>query len=182
MLGIQNAKKNTHYYNGWANNLAHKVNKKVILPCYDVFSPWNKSFRSYQAAWFLRDIEKIFDFFDGNMTRHVDLSRVLSMAEDNPKNIECKYFKVSFYKKGTVHITFKDDDLLTRFNIYAAQNRNWLPPCYGRKSYNEMTEEEKSVIKEFQGEKQYERVVQRPEFYLTEIQTFGNNCLITNNS
>lgn len=175
-------KKNTHYYNGWANNLAHKVNKKVILPCYDVFSPWNKAFRSYQAASFLRDIEKIFDFFDGNMTRHVDLSRVLSMAEDNPKNIECKYFKVSFYKKGTVHITFKDDDLLTRFNIYAAQNRNWLPPCYGRKSYNEMTEEEKSVIKEFQGEKQYEKVVQRPEFYLTEIQTFGNNCLITNNS
>ena len=30
-------KKNVHYYNGWKTNIAHKVNYKVIIPCYNVF-------------------------------------------------------------------------------------------------------------------------------------------------
>lgn len=160
------SKKNKHYYNGWASNLAHKVNKKVILPCYEVFSPWNKEFRSYQAIYYLRDIEKIFDFLDGNMTRHVNLEHALSSAGNNPKNIKCKYFTVSFYKKGTVHIKFDNLELLDRFNIYVAQNRNWLPPSYGKQQYNAMTAEEKAVIDEFQGKEEYKKVYESYERYM----------------
>lgn len=65
------------------------------------------------------------------------------------KNIPCKFFDVTFYKKGTVHIVFKCPELIDRFNIYAAQQRGWLPPCYGKKKYKDMDEEEKAVIDSF---------------------------------
>lgn len=162
--------KNIHYYNGWASNKAHKVNKKVILPCYNVFNSWNGRFNTYHAMDTLRDIEKIFDFFDGNITSYVDMSEVLCAAQDNPKNIECKYFTVTFYKKGTVHITFKNLDLLEKFNIYAAKNRRWLPPDYGKKQYKNMTQEEQAVVDEFQGEKAYNKVMANQSYFLVETQ------------
>lgn len=161
---------NIHYYNGWATNKAHKVNKKVILPCYGVFSSWNNSFQSYQAVDTLRDIEKIFDFFDGNMTSYVDMYKVVNAAQENPKNIECKYFTVTFYKKGTVHITFRNLDLLEKFNIYAAKNRRWLPPDYGKKQYKDMSREEQVVVDEFQGEEAYSKVMENQNYFLVETQ------------
>ena len=46
-------KKNVHYYNGWKTNIAHKVNYKVIIPCYNVFDTaykWSSGeFRTYKA-------------------------------------------------------------------------------------------------------------------------------------
>lgn len=159
---------NVHYYNGWASNKAHKVNKKVILPCYGVFSSYTKQLNTYSAAATLRDIEKIFDFFDGNMTSYVDMYKVINEAQMNPRNIECKYFTVTFYKKGTVHITFKNLDLLEKFNIYAAKNRRWLPPDYGKKQYKNMTREEQSVVDEFQGEETYNKVMANQSYFLVE--------------
>ena len=161
---------NVHYYNGWASNKAHKVNKKVILPCYNVFNRWSGGLDTYHATDTLKDIEKIFDFFDGNMTSHVDMREVINAAQDKPKNIECKYFTVTFYKKGTVHITFKNLDLLEKFNIYAAKNRRWLPPDYGKKQYKNMTEEEQSVVDEFQGEKAYNKVMANQSYFLVGTQ------------
>lgn len=82
------------------------------------------------------------------------------------KNIACKFFQATFYKKGTVHITFTCPELIDRFNIYAAQNRGWLPPSYGKKSYKDMTAEEKTVIDSFQGEKAYNEVMAKSDYYL----------------
>lgn len=169
-------KNNVHYYNGWCSNKAHKINKKVILPCYDVFSMWDKSFYPYKAEAALRDIEKVLDYLDGNMTSHVDLNHVVEQAKNNPKNIHCKYFDVTFYKKGTMHITFTNLELLEKFNIYAAKNRMWLPPDYGKKHYASMTEEEQAVIDEFQGAFAYEKVVKNSGYYLAGI----NNTLAIN--
>lgn len=159
---------NIHYYNGWCSNKAHKINKKVILPCYGVYDEWRGSytFRSYKAVEILRDIEKVLDFLDGDMTSNVDLSGVIEAAKENPKNIKCKYFTVTFYKKGTVHIVFDNLELLEKFNIYAAKNRKWLPPYYGTKSYNDMSAEDKKVIDEFQGKENYNKVMQNTKYYL----------------
>ena len=161
---------NIHYYSGWATNKAHKINKKVILPCYGVFSEWDKTLRTYKAHDTLKDIEKIFNFFDGNMTAPVDLRKVIEESQHNPKNIKCKYFTVTFYKKGTVHITFNNLDLLEKFNIYAAKNRCWLPPDYGKKQYKDMNQEEKAVVDDFQGEEAYKKVMERQDYYLVETQ------------
>ena len=56
----------------------------------------------------------------------------MAEAQKNTKNIETKYFTVTFYKKGTAHLVFRDDDLLEKFNIFAGGRKGWLPPCYGR--------------------------------------------------
>ena len=161
---------NIHYYNGWASNKAHKVNKKVILPCYNVFNRWSGNLDTYHAMDTLKDIEKIFDFFDGDMTSSVDMCHVLEVAQEKPKNIECKYFTVTFYRKGTVHITFKNLDLLEKFNIYAAKNRRWLPPDYGKKQYKNMTQEEQAVVDDFQGEEAYNKVMANQSYFLVETQ------------
>lgn len=162
-------KNNVHYYNGWSHNKAHRINKKVILPAYGVWNTWDKKFRSYQAKDMLQDIEKVLDFLDGNMTANVDLSSAIEAARENPKNIRCKYFTVTFYKKGTVHIVFDNLELLEKFNIYAAKNRKWLPPYYGKKEYSEMNTEEKAVVNEFQGEKVYSKVMKNKGYYFQDV-------------
>lgn len=74
------------------------------------------------------------------------------------KKIPLNYFTVTFYKKGTCHIQFTNLDLLKKFNIYACRKKQWLPPSYGKKSYNEMDPEEKIVIDNFEGEEVYNKV------------------------
>lgn len=162
---------NRHYYDGWAHNKAHKINKKVIIPCYGVFSDkrWGAQRLDRRVAIStLEDIEKCLNYLDGGMTREVNLHKVIeSLDEYDPgKNIECKYFKVTFYKKGTCHIVFTNLDLLEKFNIYAAQNRKWLPPCYGSRRYADMDEEERAVIDSFQGANAYARVMAGASYYL----------------
>lgn len=146
--------KNRHLYDGWKTNKAWKIDKKSILPCYGVFSSYDNKPRTYEAMTVLSDIERILNFFDGNITADIDLGNQLeyNFRNDNVKNIQCKFFNVTFYKKGTVHITFTCPELIDRFNIYAAQNRKWLPPSYGKKSYDAMTAEEQAVIDSFHKE------------------------------
>lgn len=160
--------KNRHLYDGWKTNKAWKIGKKVILPCYGIFDSWSGKPRTYEAYNTLADIERILNFFDGDMTAEVNLENELrkSFEQGITKNIACKFFRATFYKKGTVHITFTCPELIDRFNIYAAQNRGWLPPSYGKKSYKDMTAEEKTVIDSFQGEKAYNEVMAKSDYYL----------------
>lgn len=173
---------NIHYYNGWATNKAHKIGKKIIVPTYLFGSGYSyepfrtnyrtgkKEFSSNGAYSCLCDIEKVLNYLDGNMTADINLQYVLEEAEriGKTKNIECKFFNVTFYKKGTMHITFTNLDLLEKFNIYAARNRRWLPPNYGKTKYQDMTAEERAVIDDFQGKEEYEKVLRRKEYYISE--------------
>ena len=96
---------------------------------------WNKFTYSFRVSEKLRDMEKVFDYLAGIPTGNTHgLSQILNVAEENQqsKNIECKYFTVTFYKKGTCHIVFKDMDLLKKFNIFGSQKKGWLPPAYGK--------------------------------------------------
>lgn len=164
--------KNIHYYNGWKTNKAWIINKKVIIP----LAGWrnmNYSWGRYNPSNYdvvskLKDIEKCFNYLDGGLTEAVDLEESLKFAEEyeETKNIQLKYFTVSFYKKGTCHIIFDNEELLKKFNIFGSQHKGWLPPSYGKKSYKDMTFEEKVVVNEFEGEKEYNKVVSNKEFYL----------------
>lgn len=160
--------KNRHLYDGWKTNKAWKIDRKSILPCYGVFSSWDGKPRVYEAYELLADIERILNFFDGNMSAEIDLNRQLELnfRLGVTKNIQCKFFNVTFYKKGTVHITFTCPELIDRFNIYVGKGKNWLPPSYGKKQYKDMTSEEKAVIDSFQGEKEYGRVLERADYFL----------------
>ena len=86
--------------------------------------------------------------------------------KEQTRNIDLKYFSVTFYKKGTCHIRFKNLELLKKLNIFGSQKKGWLPQDYGRESYAEMTPEEKAVIDDFQGEKDYSMIFKHKEQYL----------------
>ena len=166
---------NIHYYNGWKTNKAWIINKKVIIPlkAYDDYYTDRFQPTHYDVLRKLRDIEKCFNYLDGGLTEAVDLEESLKFAEEygETKNIQLKYFTVTFYKKGTCHIVFNDDELLKKFNIFGSQHKGWLPPSYGKKSYKDMTAEEKAVVNEFEGEKEYSKVMSNRKYYLFD----GNN-------
>ena len=170
---------NRHYFDGWATNKAWKIGKKVIIPCHRIFSAYDGKPRTYDAIEVLSDIEKILNFFDGHMTADVDLGELISRCFDEGKtrSIPCKFFSATFYKKGTVHLVFNCPELIERFNIYAAQNRGWLPPTYGKKKYSDMDADEKKVVDSFQGEAEYEKILENRGFYLASPTGSGVSLL-----
>lgn len=163
--------KNRHYYDGWKTNKAHKIDKKVIIPCHGIYDSWDGMPRSYNAYQSLADIERILNFLDGNMTEDVNMKISIDVhfRQGVTKNIPCKYFEATFYKKGTVHLVFTCPELIERFNIYAAQQKNWLPPNYGKTAYKNMTAEEKAVVDDFQGEKAYNEIMEKSSYYLAPV-------------
>ena len=166
---------NRHYFDGWRTNDAFAVNKKVILPLRG-YTDWGSriepEFRVYNVREKLIDIEKVFNYLDGGRTPEKNLIDVLLEAEKTgeTKKLDSKYFYLTFYKKGTAHLEFKDMNLLARFNIFAAKGKNWLPPSFGKKKYKDMTAEEQKVAKSFMGTAdRYDKVVQHANYFLAPL-------------
>lgn len=167
--------KNVHLYNGWKTNKAWKINKKVIIPLngyYDIFQSWGRyNPTQYQVVDKLKDIEKVFNYLDNGQTEDIDLKETLQFSEhyQETKKIELKYFLVTFFKKGTCHIEFTNLDLLHKFNLFGSQKKGWLPPCYGKANYRDMSREEKEAIKEFEGESSYNKVMTNKSYYIVDM-------------
>ena len=173
---------NRHYYNGWKTNKAHKVGKKCIIPTNGIFSSysWEKAtFSVHNAYAIISDIEKALDYLDGGRTterRNLEMFLKAAAESGQTRNIECTYFRVDFFKKGTTHIKFRPEamPLVEKLNIYAAMNKSWLPPNYGKAAYTNMTAEEKTVVDEFHGDgtegsglKGYTEVCAKRDYYLS---------------
>lgn len=171
--------KTIHYYNGWKTNKAHKIGKKIIVPHY--FLNYRNEYDEYLMCSKMNDIEKVLNFLEGK-SNNVDCSPVIKEATKNGvyRNIQLHYFKVTLYKKGTMHITFKDEylPLIDRFNIYAGKKKSWLPPSYGKVRYENMNEDEKSVIDSFQGKEEYNKVLQNSNYYLAPVCADNNPLLL----
>ena len=116
----------------------------------------------------LHDMERVFDYLDGGEDTTGYMEQILRAAEQTAQSrkINRKYFYLTFYKKGACHIEFKDQRLLDKFNIFGSQHKGWLPPSYGKKSYQTMTKEEQAVVDDFQGEKEYEKVMANKDYYM----------------
>ncbi|HEY0170277.1 MAG TPA: DUF4942 domain-containing protein [Pyrinomonadaceae bacterium] len=161
--------KNVHYFNGWRTNKAHKINKKVILPVNGICAYLNRL--ESRVVDDLRDMVKVFNYLSddradvrllvGNAVEYADRTRDFT-------DIDLRYFTVTYYKKGTCHIRFKDQRLLDKLNIYAARKRGWLPPAYGKTAYEDLRTEEREVVDSFQGREAYEEVVREAKFYIVE--------------
>lgn len=174
---------NIHYYNGWTTNKAHKINKKVIIPLYNVWSSYRFggevrwSLSSYSAWRVLQDLAKALDYIASPayavIDTHYDMQAQIerNFREGIASNIETKYFILTFYKKGTCHIVFKDDDLLEKFNLYIGKQKAWLPPNYGQKAYKDLNDEERAVADSFSGgEEGYNKIYENQAKFLVERQ------------
>lgn len=162
--------RNIHYYNSWKTNKAWIINKKVILPWMNAWGRFNGLYdpASYEIIEKLADIEKALDYLSGSSGNERGIRETLHEAEKigQTKKIPLKYFTVTFYKKGTCHIEFTDLELLKKLNIFGSQQKGWLPPAYGKKSYSDMDEEEKKVIDEFEGVESYMETMTNSDYYL----------------
>lgn len=175
---------NVHYFNGWKSNSAFKINKKVVIP-YVAAWEWGRleyyhySDRSVYKK--LDDLEKCLAFLqigDSEYIYDIDLSHQLKVYQEQQitRKMQFRYFEVDVFKKGTMHIKFRDLELLKRFNIFGCQHKGWLPPSYSRKSYSEMNQEEKQVIDEYEGQQEYEKVYANRESYILDV---GQKMLLT---
>ena len=63
-------------------------------------------------------------------------------------------------------MTFTNERLLKKLNIFGSQREGWLPKGYARRKYEEMSAEEQSVIESFEGGESYEASVKKSEYYL----------------
>ncbi len=175
---------NVHYFNGWKSNSAFKINKKVVIP-YVAAWEWGKlEYHRYSDCSVYRkldDLEKCLAFLqigDSDYIYDIDLNNQLKVYQEQQitRKMQFRYFDVDVFKKGTMHIKFRDLDLLKRFNIYGCQHKGWLPPSYGKKSYKDMNAEEKQVIDEYEGQQEYEKVYNNRENYILDV---GQRMLLT---
>lgn len=177
-----------HYYNGWKTNKAHAVSfPKVIIPIngFSAHYNWEKSWSlDYRIKGIISDLERALGYLDkGETTFFISPKRIIDIANQsqNFKNMEFTYFYVTFYKKGTAHIKWKEEakPLIERLNIFIGRKNSWLPPSYGKTRYDEMSDEEKKVIDSFQGKQEYEKVVDAPEKYILTSASFNAKLLTT---
>ena len=165
--------KNIHYYNGWKTNKCWIINKKVILPFYDAWSFMGRYYpASYKVLEKLSDIEKALAYLHGSVSDEKALQDRLRAAEraNQTKKIPLRYFTVTFYKKGTCHIEFTNLELLKKLNIFGSQKKGWLPPSYGKKTYEAMSREEQEVVDAFEGKDAYQKIMAQSSYYLVEEQ------------
>jgi hypothetical protein len=150
--------KNIHYFDGWKTNKAFKCNHKVIIPMRSSYgNPWaNFSDRffslDHKAAREIDDIDLVMAYFSGSR-KYRKLTDSIRTAFDlgENRNIESTHFIATCYKKGTLHLKFKDKDVLRRFNIAACKGKNWLPQDYGFKPRKELNWEERKLADSFDG-------------------------------
>ncbi|MGJ9383221.1 DUF4942 domain-containing protein [Salipaludibacillus sp. CF4.18] len=116
---------NIHYYNGWNTNDAYKIGKKVIYPFFTTFEDWDMGTRNdsfggvdYRIKGFIFDLLKAFEPF-----RDVDYD--FEMIGKGEFATDILRFKI--FKKGTVHVWFKDLETLNKINYVCGQKFNWLP-------------------------------------------------------
>ena len=134
---------NKVHWEGWKTNSAWKVNRKVIVPGFVEFKTYSGQ-RSgtfdiwYQRADALRDIDRAMCAITGRkyeeiatvydtLTRHFREIGWIKPGDYFQNEIESEFFRIKFWKKGTMHLIFKDENLWNQFNLRAAKGKNWLP-------------------------------------------------------
>jgi len=126
--------KNLIHVAGWKTNKAYKVNKKIILPSL-IGIDWHWHYYNRNTRDFIHDIDKVLCYILGKRLEDVvtvyttidlRLGEIRRGDSDYMRVIESTFFKIRFFKKGTVHLTFKDLDMWEKFNIRAAKGKMWI--------------------------------------------------------
>ena len=118
---------NRVHVEGWKTNEAWKVGKKIILPNYIRYD-YGKFDASYNRWSEFSDIEKVMCYLTGKKIKEV---KSLEMAiKQYPvgytKKMDSEFFEFRCYKKGTIHLFFKDEWLWAEFNQRAAKGKKWV--------------------------------------------------------
>lgn len=139
---------NRMFVETWKTNDAYKVNRKIISPAYVRYGEYmsNERKKSFgdtfslgYSSWSnskLSDLDKVLKYISGKE----DIVTIQKALEDQFKYIgtvktgdkfdsscQSTFFDIKFYKKGTIHLKFRDEKLWKEFNMRACDGKNWLP-------------------------------------------------------
>lgn len=166
---------NAHYYNGWKTNDAFAINKKVIIPCYGMYTTYGSCgyWSLYRAADTLDELEKVLTYLNGGVRPEGDDARTVVNNVDSKgyygQRLHTSFFDFECKLKGTIHVWFNDLDLLKKFNIYAGRKKGFLPNDYGSKKYADLDGKEKQIADEFEGAKSYADTNKNITYYTTGV-------------
>ncbi len=138
---------NRCHVEGWKTNSQWKVNRKVILPGYlEYVDQWSSHYRCRtEKQRQFEDIDKVmcwlmgYDYDEMNppyrghtkepvVPRYKGLAREIATIRVGDNSLHSsEFFDFRCFKKGTVHLTFKDEWLWAEFNQRACKSKNWLP-------------------------------------------------------
>jgi hypothetical protein len=122
--------KNHRGSEGWKTNDSYKVNLRIVFP-YGVEMGFNgflrqRGYGSGTSATACTDLDRILCVLDG---RPFEKCHTVGRAIDGARPgelVESDYFEIRGYKKGTLHLKWKREDLWERFNLTAAAGKKWL--------------------------------------------------------
>jgi len=152
---------NRLHIEGWKTNDKFKVNKKVILPYWVEWGEYGDSsylksrgdkFQTNHRGEY-HDIDKVMCYLTGRqleqirtisdaLENHFDRIGLVTTGEKFDNACESTFFNIKFWKKGTVHIEFKDTWLWKEFNMRACAGKNWLPEGEKREWQEQKKKEE----------------------------------------
>lgn len=135
--------KNQIHNEGWKTNKSWKLNKRIIVPNGVTFDGrWSDdgSFSiNYYQSDFLNDLDRVMNFLSGikpdkdnryNGSTYSTISDFCNNYQKYGKHysdtFENEHFKFKIFKKGTLHIDFKDLKVLEQINRIAAEGKNWI--------------------------------------------------------
>lgn len=115
---------NREHVEWWAHNSAWMIWKMVILP-YMVELDWDWDIKgiNYNSREKCRDIDKVFCNLTGK-----DFENIKRLEDVKISWNDTEFFQVKMYKKWTLHLTFKDKEIVKRFNLEVCKWKNWIPP------------------------------------------------------
>lgn len=148
MLTANYYSENRCYVEGWKTNDRYKVNKKIIAPMYVKHGEYMSSYDlkqygdrfslGYNGEHKYTDIDRALCYISGKPYEHIttiksalqtkfeQLGKVFTGHKfDN--SCSSTFFDIKFYKKGTVHLKFRDNFLWQEFNMRACAGKQWLP-------------------------------------------------------
>lgn len=137
---------NRYLVEGWKTNDRYKVNRKIILP-------WGVEYGKYSSQYDLKQYGDTFSINYNTRSEYSDIDKVMAylMGHKRYQSIEdaldwyfkvlgkvypgtkfdntCSstYFDIKFFKKGTIHLYFRDEKLWQEFNYRACFGKKWLP-------------------------------------------------------
>lgn len=148
MLTANYYSENRLHVQGWKTNDRYKINRKIIAPTYirygEYMSSWDikqygdRFSLSYNGSGKYTDIDKMLCYLSGKQYETIitiqqaleNKFRFLGKIKTGEKyDNTClsTFFEIKFYKKGTVHLKFRDTFLWNEFNMRACNGKNWLP-------------------------------------------------------
>lgn len=129
---------NRLHVEGWKTNSRYKVNRKIILPNWVEFGEFSAGFSvSWRHRDIYSDVDKVCCYLSGERyestclisdaleAKFKELGRVGSGSFDG--YCVSKFFRIRFFKKGTIHLEFLDEKLWQEFNLRACAGKLWLP-------------------------------------------------------